>query len=168
MPGNEPLDEVEARVGEREFVLERIYDAPRELLFRVFTEPEHLAQWWAPGDYTVPVCKVDLRPGGQWHYSMRSPEGEDHWALAVFREIQPPERIVYSCTFADEFANRTEGIPEHTATITFSEADGKTKVEVRISFESAEDLKTTVRMGMIDGLTMTLNSLPKLLADLLA
>jgi uncharacterized protein YndB with AHSA1/START domain len=152
------LGNVTTNIGEREFIMERIYDAPRELVFKAFTESSHLARWWAPGEYTVPVCKIDLRPGGIWHYCMESPEGERHWARSVYREIVVPERIVYTSTFADEKANPIEGIPEHLATITFGEYEGKTKLTVRIQFESAKDLKTTLELGMVQGLTETLNT----------
>ena len=101
------------RVGEQEFVVERLFTAPRTLMFQVFTQPEHLKRWWAPQPYTVPICTIDLRPGGIWHYCMRSPEGQDHWARSVYSEIVPPEKLVYTSTFADEHANPVEGMPEH-------------------------------------------------------
>ncbi|MEX1031415.1 MAG: SRPBCC domain-containing protein [Paenibacillaceae bacterium] len=100
MTANSSLSNVTTNIGEREFELERIFDAPRELVFKMFTEPEHLARWWAPIPYTIPVCKIDLRPGGIWHYCMRSPEGHNHWAMSTYREIVEPERIVYNSTFA--------------------------------------------------------------------
>ncbi|MBO0782432.1 MAG: SRPBCC domain-containing protein, partial [Ktedonobacteraceae bacterium] len=84
-----------SHVGEKEFVVERHFNAPRTLMFQVFTQPEHLKRWWAPQPYTIPTCTVDLRPGGIWHYCMRSPEGQEHWARSVYREIVPPEKLVY-------------------------------------------------------------------------
>ncbi|HZU03637.1 MAG TPA: SRPBCC domain-containing protein, partial [Ktedonobacteraceae bacterium] len=89
------------RIGEQEFVVERQFNAPRTLMFQVFTQPEHLKRWWAPPPYTLPVCTIDLRPGGIWHYCMRSPEGQDQWARSVYQEIVPPEKLVYTTTFAD-------------------------------------------------------------------
>jgi uncharacterized protein YndB with AHSA1/START domain len=158
MAGSNVLGNVTTSVGEREFIMERMYDAPRELVFKAFTEPGHLSRWWAPGGYTIPVCRIDLRPGGIWHYCMQSPEGYRHWARSVYREIVQPERIVYTSTFADEDANPVEGIPEHLATITFGEYEGKTKVSVRIQLASAKDLGATLEMGMVQGLTETLNN----------
>jgi uncharacterized protein YndB with AHSA1/START domain len=157
---------VTTEVKEQEFVMERIYDAPRELVFKMFTQPEHVARWWAPTPYTIPVCKIDLRPGGLWHYCMQSPEGERHWAKAIYLEIAEPEMFSYTCTFADEDANYIEGIPEHKATLTFIEKEGKTKVSIHIQLASAEDLKTTITMGMAEGLTMALNSLSGLLSEI--
>ena len=115
------------RVGEQEFVVERQFSAPRTLMFQVFTQPEHLVCWWAPQPYTMPICTIDLRPGGIWHYCMRSPEGQDHWARSVYREIVPPEKLVYTSTFADEHANPIEGMPEHLTTVIFTEEAGKTQ-----------------------------------------
>jgi len=97
-------------IGEQEIVMERQFNAPRTLMFQVFTRAEHLKRWWAPPPYTLPVCTIDLRSGGIWHYCMRGPEGQDQWARAVYREIVPPEKLVYTTTFADEHANPTPGM----------------------------------------------------------
>lgn len=143
------------RDGEKEFVVERVFAAPRALLFQVFTRPEHLKRWWAPQPYTISACTIDLRPGGIWHYAMCSPEGQEHWARSVYREIVPPEKLVYTSTFADEHANPIEGIPEHLTTISFAEETGKTKVTARVQFDSAEALKVALDMGMLQGMNMT-------------
>ncbi len=143
------------RGGEQEFVVERQFSAPRTLLFQVFTQPEHLKRWWAPQPYTMPICTIDLRPGGIWHYSMRSPEGQDHWARSVYRAIVPPEKLVYTSTFADEHANPIEGIPEHLTTVIFTEEVGKTQVSARVQFASAAALSVAVEMGMVQGMNMT-------------
>lgn len=141
--------------GEQAFVVERQFNAPRALLFQAFTQPEYLKHWWAPRPYTIGTCTVDLRPGGVWHYSMRSPEGEEHWARSVYQEIVPPEKLVYTSTFADEYANPSEGVPEHLTTVLFTEEDGKTRVTAHIEFSSAEAMKTAVAMGMQQGMNMT-------------
>jgi uncharacterized protein YndB with AHSA1/START domain len=145
--------------AEQELVVERQFSASRTLLFQVFTQPEHLKRWWAPQPYTVPICTIDLRPGGIWHYSMRSPEGQDHWARSVYREIVPPERLVYTTTFADEHANPIEGMPEHLTTVIFTEEAGKTQVSAHIQFASAADLRVAVEMGMLQGMNMTWDEL---------
>jgi len=142
-------------VGEQEFVVERQFTAPRTLMFQVFTQPEHLKHWWAPQPYTLPVCTIDLRPGGIWHYCMHSPEGQDQWARSVYREIVPPEKLVYTTTFADEHANPTLGMPEHLTTVIFTEEGGKTRVTTRVQFSSAEALKVAVDIGMPQGMTIT-------------
>ncbi|GAC1353921.1 MAG: hypothetical protein NVSMB38_30800 [Ktedonobacteraceae bacterium] len=147
--------ELHPRVGEQELVMERHFTAPRQLMFQVFTRAEHLKRWWAPQPYTIPVCTIDLRPGGIWHYCMRSPENQDQWARCVYREIVPPEKLVYTTTFADEHANPIEGIPEHLTTVLFTQEAGKTKVTARVQFSSAEALKVAVVLGMPQGMSIT-------------
>jgi uncharacterized protein YndB with AHSA1/START domain len=147
------------RVGEQELVVERQFTAPRTLMFQVFTQPEHLKRWWAPQPFTIPACTIDLRPGGIWHYCMRSPEGQDHWARSVYSEIVPPEKLVYTSTFADEYANPIAGLPEHLTTVTFTEEVGKTQVSARVQFASAAALKVAVDIGMLQGMNMTWNYL---------
>ena len=147
------------RGGEQEFVVERQFSAPRTLMFQVFTQPEHLKRWWAPQPYTMPICTIDLRPGGIWHYSMRSPEGQEHWARSVYKEIVPPEKLVYTSTFANEHANPIEGMPEHLTTVIFTEEAGKTQVSARVQFASAAALSVAVDMGMVQGMNMTWDSL---------
>ena len=143
------------RVGEQEVIVQRQFTAPRTLLFQVFTRAEHLVRWWAPPPYTVPVCTIDLRPGGIWHYCLRSPEGHDQWARAVYREIVPPEKLVYTTTFADEHANPIEGMPEHLTTVIFMEEAGKTSVTARVQFASATALKVALDIGILQGMSMT-------------
>jgi uncharacterized protein YndB with AHSA1/START domain len=157
-----------SRVGEQECVVERHFTAPRTLLFQVFTQPEHLKRWWAPQPYTIPVCTIDLRPGGIWHYCMRSPEGQDQWARSVYREIVPPEKLVYTSTFADEHANPIEGMPEHLTTVIFTEEALKTRVTARVQFSSAAALSVAVDMGMLQGMSMTWDYLVEFVQELQA
>src|SRR3989442_13310132 len=96
--------------SDQELVITRVFDAPRDLVFKAGTEPQRLMRWWGPNGFTTPFCKVDLRPGGVFHYCMRSPEGQDYWGRGVYREIVEPERIVYLDSFADE-----EGTPVEPA-----------------------------------------------------
>lgn len=156
----------DVQVGEKEFVMERVFRAPRELVFQAFTRPEHLARWWAPAGYTIPVCRVDLRPGGVWHYCMRSTAGDEHWCRSVYREIEAPERLVYTSLFADEHGNPTDDIPEQTCTATFTETDGATKLVLRVELPTAETLKWTMDVGMVEGLTITFAQLDALLPQL--
>jgi uncharacterized protein YndB with AHSA1/START domain len=150
---------VTTNVGEQELIIERTFDAPRTLVFQAWTTPEHVALWWPPFGFTIPVCRIDLRPGGLWHYCMRSPEGHEHWVKSVYQDIIEPERIVYTSVFADEYANPVEGLPEQLATVMFTEYEGKTKLTTRIQFASATDLQAALNMDMIQGLTNTLNNL---------
>jgi uncharacterized protein YndB with AHSA1/START domain len=94
--GNSPAE------APKEFTITRVFDAPRELVFKAQTEAEHLSKWWGPKGYTMLVAKLELRPGGTFHYSMRSPEGHEMWGKFVYREIVAPERIVFVNSFSDE------------------------------------------------------------------
>jgi len=90
---------------EDEIVITRFFDAPRELAWRAWTEPELVKEWWGPKNYTAPSIMIDLRVGGKYLYCMRSPEGRDIWSTGVNREIIRPERIVSTDSFADEKGN---------------------------------------------------------------
>lgn len=113
--------------SERTLVLTRICDAPRSLVFKAWTEREHLMRWWGPRGFTVTFCEMDLRPGGGWRISMRSPEGREDRQRGIFREITPPERLVFTYAFED-----AAGIIGHETlvTVTFAEHEGKTKLTV--------------------------------------
>ena len=157
-----------SHVGEKAFVVERQFAAPRALMFQVFTQPEHLKRWWAPQPYTISACTIDLRPGGIWHYAMREPAGQEHWARSVYREVMPPEKLAYTTTFADEYAHPIEGMPEHLTTVIFTEENGKTRVTARVEFSSAEALKIAVDLGMLQGITMTWDYLVEYVQELQA
>jgi uncharacterized protein YndB with AHSA1/START domain len=108
---------------------------------------------------------MDFRPGGVWFYCMRGPAGEDACGKATYREIVEPERIVYTDAFADVEGNVLEGMPETLITVTFAEHDGKTKLINRAQFASVADKEATLGMGMVEGLTETLDRLEAYLAQ---
>jgi uncharacterized protein YndB with AHSA1/START domain len=119
----------------RELVITRIFDAPRNIVFKAWSEPEHLMRWWGPHGFTCPVCEMDFRVGGRWRFCMRSPEGNEEWQQGVYREIVEPERIVFSYAFeAVAGASGLSGwTPGHqtTVTVTFAVHEGnKTKLTV--------------------------------------
>ncbi|MDB5065633.1 MAG: polyketide cyclase [Chloroflexi bacterium] len=109
--------------AERELLLTRTLDAPRALVFRAWTDPEHLARWWGPRGFTTPSCTMDVRPGGAWRICMRGPDGVDHWVQGVYREVVEPERLV--TTWAWEQADGSSG-GETLLTVTLEERDGRT------------------------------------------
>ena len=123
------------------FFVARDFDAPREMVFRSWTEPERLKRWWGPRGFTTPFCEIDLRPGGVFLFCMRSPEGRDSWGRGVFREIVVPERLVLAMSFADAEGNVVPatyyGLSpdwplETLMSVTFEElAGGATRVAVR-------------------------------------
>ncbi|WP_449621085.1 SRPBCC domain-containing protein [Robertmurraya sp. Marseille-Q9965] len=153
-------------------VLEREFDAPKELVFKAFSEPEHLKQWWGPSGWTVPVCNVDFRPGGVWHYCMKCVDqnqgdffGMESWGKGVYEEIIRNEKIVYRDYFSDAEGNEAEGMPSTRVTLLFEEQDGKTKLINRAEYDSSEALKTVLDMGMEQGITETWDRLEEHLAS---
>lgn len=127
----------DARSSEEEFAVTRVFDAPREVLFKAWTEPERLARWWGPKNFTAEVSKMDLRPGGSFHYSMRAANGQVMWGKFVYREIVAPERIVFVNCFSDEQGSvaRNPWMPvwplEILNTLTMTEHEGKTTLSIR-------------------------------------
>jgi uncharacterized protein YndB with AHSA1/START domain len=114
--------------------LTRTFDAPRELVFRAWTDPEHAAKWWAPRGFTVTLFEMDLRPGGAWRKCMRSPEGKEYWRSGVIREVSPPERLVFS--YVTDDPGTTPG-QETLVTLTFEDRGGSTRMRFRQAvFES--------------------------------
>jgi uncharacterized protein YndB with AHSA1/START domain len=129
-----------------EIVVTRVLDAPRSLVFKAWTEPERMKRWWGPNGFTMPFCKIDLRPGGVMHFCMRSPEGQDIWCKGVYREVVEPERIVSTDSFSDKDGNvvepsqygmNPEWPSEALITVTFAEQAGKTKFTLRHAVGSA-------------------------------
>jgi len=160
-----------ARIEGQELVLERIFDAPRELVFKAFTEAERLQHWWGPRGWRLPVCIVDFRPGGVWHYCMKCVDegqgefyGQEAWGKGVYQEINAPESFSYIDYFSDADGNETEGMPSSFITNIFEEHEGKTKVISRARFESEEGLKTSLDMGMEQGITETWDRLAEYLS----
>lgn len=114
--------------AERELVVSRLIDAPRRLVFKTWTQPEHIARWWGPQGFTTIHCDMDVRVGGAYRFGIRSPQGSEHWKRGVYREIVEPERIVF--TFAWEDADGNPG-PELLTTVTFAEEGSKTRLTLR-------------------------------------
>jgi len=138
--------------AERELLITRVFNAHRSLVFKAWTEPQHLVHWWGPQGFTLPSCTTDLRPGGTYRFCMRSPEGVDHWLQGIYREIMEPERLVFTYAFED-----ATGKPGHETlvTVTFAELGEKTKLTVHQAvFESV-----TVRDEHVRGWTEALDRL---------
>ena len=140
----------------REFVITREFDAPRELVFKAWTDPKHLAQWWGPKGFTNPVCEWDARPGGKIYDVMRAPNGADFPMGGEFREITPPERLVFSCGALDE---KGKLLFEFVHDVTFTERNGKTKLTLRsrVTMTTAEANKYIGGFEM--GMTLSLERL---------
>jgi uncharacterized protein YndB with AHSA1/START domain len=106
---------------ERTLVLTRVFDAPRNVVFSAWTEPERAAHWWGPQGFAILSCRMDVRTGGSWRVQMRSQEGTRHVKSGVYREIVPPERLVFTWAWDDE-----QGLPGHETLVTILlEAEGR-------------------------------------------
>ncbi len=130
------IDSIEAK-SERELVITRTYDAPRDLVFKAWTEADRLKHWWGPKGFAMVSCKLDLRSGGVFLYGLRAQNGSDMWGKWVFREILPPERLVFVASFSDQDGN-TVRAPfssdwpiETLSTVTFTEQSGRTTITMR-------------------------------------
>ncbi len=119
-----------------ELTITRRYDAPRDLVFKAWTDPVHLAQWWACDGFTISHCAADARPGGSWRICMVAPDGKELWHGGIYREVVEPERLVFTWNWEDP-----EKEPKHetVATVLFAERLGKTELTVHHeTFESRE------------------------------
>jgi uncharacterized protein YndB with AHSA1/START domain len=121
-------------------LITREFDAPRDLVFKAWTDCERLMRWWGPKDFTTPFCKIDLHPEGVFHYCMRSPEGRDYCGKSIYREVVELQRIIFTDFFVDEEGNPVPATyygmnpdwPQETlVTVTFAEDKGKTKLTLQ-------------------------------------
>ena len=152
--------------SDREIVMSRIFDAPRELVWQAMTDPKHVGHWWGPRGFSTTIETMDVRPGGIWKHTMRGPDGTHYPNQSVFQEVVRPERIVYA------HSGHREGGPGvgFVATWTFeAPAPGKTKVTIRMVFPSAENRDFTVKeFGALEGARQTLERLSEHLPKMAA
>jgi uncharacterized protein YndB with AHSA1/START domain len=149
---------------QRELTITRIFDAPRALVFKAWTDPKHVAQWWGPKSFTNPVCEMDLRPGGAFRIVMRAPDGIEYPTTGIFREIVEPERLVFS-----NAALGKEGNPvlEGLTTVTFAEHGGKTQLTLHTLQTSAVGFEAEAApklAGMEEGWAQSLDRLAEHMA----
>jgi len=145
----------------------RIFDAPRELVFRAWTDPEHLAQWWGPHGFTNPVCEVDLRPGGVWRIDMQGPDGTIYPNKGIYQEVVVPERLVYSDIVDDDTDAWGDSPPPSSVnTVTFEEHDGKTKITTITRLQSIAARDAMLEMGSEAGWAESMERLDALLAKI--
>jgi uncharacterized protein YndB with AHSA1/START domain len=141
---------------ERELVLTRVFDAPRELVFKAWTDPKQVAQWWGPNGFTNPVCDLDVRPGGAIRIHMRGPDGTVYPMTGVYNEVVEPERLVFTSAALD-----ADGNPmfEVLTTVTFAEQGGKTKQIMRARVIKSTAEAAPYIKGMEAGWTQSLERL---------
>ena len=149
----------------REVTLTRIYDAPRSLVFKMWTDPVHMAQWWGPKLFTNPVCELDVRPGGKIWIVMRGPKGtdfdQDFPMSGTFHEVVEPERLVFTAIAEDKDGNPL--LEAHT-TVTFEDQGGKTKLTVQANAVGLAPIAPQMLAGMEAGWSQSLEKLADLVA----
>ena len=147
-------------LSDTEVQLTRSFDAPRDLVFRAFIDPELVPQWWGQRSNTTVVDKLDARPGGEWRFVQTAPDGSEYGFRGEFREVTPPELITWTFEF--------EGMPGHVTveTMRFTERDGMTTITGTSVFASIEDRDGMLQSGMEAGAAETYDRLAELLATL--
>ena len=153
-------------------VITRVFDAPRELVWKAWTDPKYVMQWWGPKGFTSPICKIDFRVGGKFLYCMRTPDGQEGWNAGEYHEIVLHEKIVYSMYFSDSKGNKVEpeeyGI-EHEAiddahdVVIFEDfGNGQTK----LTLIGSEPLESAKNSGQLEGWVEILEKLAGVVAGL--
>jgi uncharacterized protein YndB with AHSA1/START domain len=135
-------DRAPAHTSDREIVVSRVFDAPRTLVFKAWTDPQHLAHWWGPNSFSITTHEMEFKPGGVWRFVMHGPDGCDYQNKAVYVEITEPERLVY-----DPVSE-----PQFRMAMTFTDQGGKTIITTQMLFDSAALRDKTVKeFGAVKG-----------------
>ena len=140
-----------------EIVMTREFDAPRDLVFEAHTSCEHMSRWWGPRKYEIASCEIDFRPGGKWRIVQRGPDGDEHAFRGEFREIVPPERLVWTFEY-EPYAGHIS-----VDTLTLDEHDGKTTITAVSRFDSVEERDAMLKSGMSEGAAETYDRLDEYL-----
>lgn len=159
-------NKISSKIEGLELIMERSFNASKELVFSMFVEPDHIKRWWGPNGWETTVYKMEVEPGGVWHYCMRSPEGQEAWGKSTYREIDPPNRLVYVDAFSDEQGNEVTDMPIMLIATDFVEEGPMCKVISATKFDSQEELQKVIEMQAIDGMAETYDRLEKYLLEL--
>lgn len=150
----------------RELILERIFTAQQESVFKVYSESPHLECWWGPKGWRTSTLQMDFRPGGVWHFCMTSPDGKmTSCAKFAYQEIVFPKMISYIESFVDEAGNKVGDLPDRKVTVTFEGDGDRTKLVMITEFGSVESLQAIIDMGMVQGFTENFNRLDNYLPN---
>jgi len=143
--------------SDREVVMTRVFHAPRKLVFEAWTTPKYLQRWLlGPEGWTMPVCEIDLRPGGAWHFAWRNSDGTEMSMRGTYKEVKPPERLVSTESWGPEW-------PETLNTIELHEENGITTMTLTILYVSKEARDNALKTGMADGVEASFGRLEKVL-----
>ncbi len=153
-------------------VITRVFDAPRELVWKAWTDPKYVMQWWGPKGFTAPVCKMDFRVGGKFLCCMRTPDGQEFWNAGEYHEIVPHEKIVSSMYFSDADGNKVE--PEHYG-IEHESIDGAYDVtlfedlgngQTKLTLIGNETMEDATKSGQVEGWKEILDKVAAVVAEL--
>ncbi len=139
--------------ADREIVVSRVFDAPRELVWEAWTDPRHVIHWWGPDGFTTTIKRMEVKPGGVWEHTMHGPDGTDYPNKSIFTEVVKPERICYL------HGGEKKGDPavQFEATWTFEDLGGKTRLTIHSVFPSAAERERAIRdYGALEGARQTL------------
>jgi uncharacterized protein YndB with AHSA1/START domain len=143
---------------DREIITSRLLNAPRELVFEVWTKPEHIAHWWGPNGFTNTIYEMEVKPGGEWKFMMHGPDGTDFPNMIVYEEVVRPEKLVY--LHGSETDGKFE--PRFHVIVTFEDVDGQTNLTMHSVFKTAEERNFVVeKFGAIEGAKQNLERLEK-------
>ncbi|HTC25090.1 MAG TPA: SRPBCC family protein [Gemmatimonadales bacterium] len=144
---------------DREIVSVRVVDAPRRLVWDAWTNPKHVPHWMlGPDGWTMPVCEIDLRSGGKWHFVWRKSDGSEMEMHGVYREVTPPSRLVSTESWGGEW-------PDTLNTVVLSEKDGKTTITLTVLYPSKEARDAALNTGMKEGMSLSFDRLNGYLRD---
>jgi uncharacterized protein YndB with AHSA1/START domain len=152
------MDFAQGQTGVRELTLTRVYDEPREVVFRAWTDPRLLAKWWGPEGFVSRVCEVDARPGGRLRIDMEGPDGTVYPNRGVFHEVNVPERLVFSTFFQDDAGNVEM---EERTTVVFEDLGRRTKLTVRTAVVKCVPELLDMLQGLETGWLQTLDRLAR-------
>jgi uncharacterized protein YndB with AHSA1/START domain len=148
--------------SDRELVTTRVFDAPRRLVWEAWTTPKHVQRWMlGPSGWTMPVCEIDLRPGGAWHFVWRRADGTEMAMRGVYREVTPPERLVATESWGGDW-------PETVNTLVLSEKDGKTTMTQTVLWPSKEARDRALGTGMQSGMSTSFDRLAEQLQTMVS
>lgn len=146
--------------SDREIAATRVFDAPRRLVFEAHTNPKHIPNWMlGPDGWTMPVCEVDLRPGGAWHFVWRKADGTEMAMRGTYKDVVPPEKVVTTESWGPEW-------PETINTLTLTEENGRTTITSTALYPSKEARDAALKTGMKEGMTQSFNRLAEYLQSL--
>jgi uncharacterized protein YndB with AHSA1/START domain len=146
--------------------VKREFAAELPLVWDAYTRADILDQWWAPRPWKARTKSMDFREGGQWHYAMTGPNGEEHWAIAKYKNIEPRKGFTGLDAFVDSDGNVNKDLPQSRWDVTFTAKGDHTLVEFVISYDDLAQLEATIKMGFREGLSMAMEGLDELLPAL--